>query len=114
MHEVGIMQSTLEIVLEHARSVQARQVKSITLTNGAMSGVESDSLRFAFDVVTRGTIAEGALLTIETVSARARCEPCTLDFDVASEFIFVCPQCKGLSAHLLRGRELLLKRIELN
>ena len=114
MHEVGIMQSAMEIVIERARSAGARQVSSIALRIGALSGVEPEALRFAFDVVTRGTMAEGATLEINAVPARARCAPCSLDYDVTVGFIFICPQCGGFSGHLLQGRELELSRIEMN
>ena len=60
MHEVGLMQDALEIALEHARGQGARQIHRVWMRVGALSGAAPDALRFAFDVVAGGTMAEGA------------------------------------------------------
>ena len=59
MHEVGVMQSALEIALEQAGRQGASRIDCIALRVGMLSGVVPEALEFAFDVVARGTIAEG-------------------------------------------------------
>lgn len=113
MHEVGIMESTLEVVLRQAAQHRASRVHRIVLRIGALSGVESESLRFAFDTVTRDSIAAGSELSIETVPARAYCSTCQKDFGVEHGFIFTCPDCNQLSGELRQGRELELIRLEM-
>lgn len=65
MHEVGIMQEALAIALDHGRSSGAERITAVSLKIGALSGVEPDALRFAFDVVAHGTLAQDARLQIE-------------------------------------------------
>ena len=113
MHEVGIMESAIDAVLRQARTHEARQVHRIVLRIGALAGVEPDSLRFAFDVVTNGTLAAGAELEIVSVPARAHCAACAEDFAVDSGFIYSCPRCSRLSGDIRQGRELELSRIEM-
>lgn len=113
MHEVGIMESAIDAVLRHARAHSARRVHRIVLRIGALAGVEPDGLRFAFDVVTSGTLAAGATLEIEAVPARAHCAACDADFTVEGGFIARCPACQALSGDLRSGRELELSRIEM-
>ena len=55
MHELGIMESAVDAALREARAHQASRIHRLVLRIGALSGVEPDSLRFAFDVVTAGT-----------------------------------------------------------
>jgi hypothetical protein len=57
MHELGIMSSAMESVLQQAHARGAQRVHRIVLRIGALAGVEPESLRFAFDVVTRDTLA---------------------------------------------------------
>lgn len=114
MHELGIMTSAMEAVLEQARARGARQVHRVVLRIGALSGVEPEALRFAFDVVTRETPAAGADLEIDAVPARAYCVGCAEEFAAESGFTFSCPRCGGLSAELRHGRELELSRIEIS
>lgn len=113
MHEVGIMESTIEVVLRQAGQHRASRVHRIVLRIGALAGVEPESLRFAFDAVTRGTIAAGSELDIEAVPAKAYCSDCAKDFSVERGFIFTCPECNQLSGELRQGKELELIRIEM-
>ncbi|MFI5335736.1 MAG: hydrogenase maturation nickel metallochaperone HypA [Opitutales bacterium] len=114
MHEVGIMASTLDVILRQAGQHHASRVHRVVLRIGVLSGVEPDSLRFAFEAVTRDTIAAGAELAIESVPARAYCAACTRDFGVDQGFIFACPECGQLSGELRSGRELELIRLEMS
>ena len=114
MHELGIMESAMASVLKRAADNGASRVHRIVLRVGALSGAEPDALRFAFDIVARGTAASGAVLDIDTVPARSRCPDCGLDFDAGEGFITECPKCRRLCGELLQGRELELSRIEMS
>jgi hydrogenase nickel incorporation protein HypA/HybF len=114
MHEVGIMQSALALALRFATEKNARRIDRVVLRIGALAGVEPDALRFAFEVVSHGTTAEGAKLEIEWVPAEVFCPKCQREF--ANEdggYIFNCPGCGDLCGEIRRGRELELSRIEI-
>lgn len=104
----------MEAVLAQAREHEATQVHRIVLRVGALSGVEPDALRLAFEATIEGTPAANADLELETVPARGRCTDCDLEFDVQSDFIFTCPKCGRISGELVQGRELELARIEMS
>ena len=87
MHELGIMESTLDAVMKAARENGARRVHRIVLRVGALSGAEPAALRFAFGIAARGTPAEEAVLDIDTVPARARCADCGIEFEAGADFI---------------------------
>ena len=59
MHEVGVMQSALEIALEQAGRQGAGRIDCIALRVGMLSGVVPEALEFAFDVVARGRSPRG-------------------------------------------------------
>ncbi len=115
MHEIGIMESAMTFVLQHATENRARKVSRVVLRIGTLAGVEVESLRFAFDVVSRGTLAENADFEIEIVPASVFCQGCNDEFiqDTAG-YIFICPTCGDLCGEIRRGRELELSRIEMN
>ena len=71
MHEMSLAEGILQIVEETARSHQAIRVRSVVLELGALSHVEEQALRFCFDAVTRGTVADGARLDVDA-DRRAR------------------------------------------
>jgi hydrogenase nickel incorporation protein HypA/HybF len=104
----------MDAVLEQARAHGAQRVHRIVLKVGALAGVEPEALRFAFDVVTRNTLAEEAELEVDSVPARAYCAACEAEFEAEGSFILSCPRCGSLSGDLRQGRELELSRIEMS
>jgi hydrogenase nickel incorporation protein HypA/HybF len=114
MHELGIMESAVDAALREACAHQASRIHRMVLRIGTLSGVEPDSLRFAFDVVTEGTAAAGAELEVESVPARAWCGACAREFGIESGFICVCPDCGALSGEIRQGREMELSRLEMS
>jgi len=111
MHELTITQSMLNLVLEQAEKAGAKEVKKIKLVIGKMSGVTEDSVRFYFDFLSRGTIAEGAVLAIKAVPTQARCRGCDRLFEL-TEFDWTCPNCHGNNMEIVAGKELFVESIE--
>lgn len=112
MHEVGIIESTLDVIRREARAHDATGIARVVLRIGTLSGVEPEALRFAFEACSPGTIADGAELEIQSVPARAHCRDCAEDFAIESGFIFQCPRCHAFSGDVRSGRELELSRLE--
>ena len=113
MYEVGVMQDALDTALQHAARRGASRIHRLSLRLGALSGVVPESLTFAFDVVARGTIAEGATLDIETVPLVCHCVACANDFRPPG-WVFECPGCGHLSTQVRQGRELELASLEVS
>lgn len=112
MHEVGIIESALEVIRREAHAHRATHVNRVVMRIGAISGVDAEALRFAFEACTPDSIAAGAALEIENVPARAHCRACDEDFTIESGFIFQCPRCRAFSGEVRSGRELELARLE--
>lgn len=55
MHELSITQSMLDIVLDQAKTADAKKVTKINLVIGELSGVVSDCVQFYFDFLKRVT-----------------------------------------------------------
>lgn len=69
MHEAGLMQTALDLAAAHARSAGATRIHRICLRVGELSGVVPEALEFAFQALSAGGPAEGAVLEIERVPA---------------------------------------------
>jgi hydrogenase nickel incorporation protein HypA/HybF len=113
MHELSIMQSALDQVLDKARQAGANRVHAIRLRIGALSGVVPDALQFAFEALADGTPAQGAQLLIEDVPARFWCAACSHEFEAARMFA-ECPGCHRPSSELRAGREMELTSLEVD
>jgi Zn finger protein HypA/HybF involved in hydrogenase expression len=64
MHEAGMVDRILEIVLARAAEAGAARVTQIQLEAGPLSGVADEALRFHWAEHAAGTIAEGAELVV--------------------------------------------------
>jgi len=111
MHELSIAKSILEIALRRAESAGFRRIHSVYLKIGRLSGIEPDSLRFCFGVISADTIAESAKLEVELVPLRAKCAGCGEEFEMA-EVDFMCPGCHNENVEVISGTEMLMDRME--
>jgi hydrogenase nickel incorporation protein HypA/HybF len=108
MHELAIMQDIVDTVCKVAGEAQ---VSRVLLEIGSMSGLAADSLRFCFDLCTKATMLEGALLEIHDVTARARCCECNAEFLMENAIVFCV--CGSAKVEILAGNELRIKEVEL-
>ncbi len=113
MHEVGIIQNALQMAITQAKASGASKVHQLRLRIGVLSGVVPDALQFAFEVVSRDTMAAGARLDIESVPATCWCAACQAEFE-SQDFIYECPRCHAPSSELRRGLELELSSMEIS
>jgi hydrogenase nickel incorporation protein HypA/HybF len=91
---MSLCQSILEILEGAAAREGFRRVKAVRLEIGRFAGVETEALRFGFDVVTRGSVAEGADLIIVDMPGRGFCFDCAESVELADR-LDPCPRCGG-------------------
>jgi len=101
----------LNLVLEQAEKAGAKEVGKINLVIGGMTGVVEECVRFYFDFLSRGTPADGAILSFKAVPTRAKCRDCGKLFEVG-EFDWTCPHCNGNNIEIVAGKELFVESIE--
>ena len=62
MHEAGVTERILEIVLEHAKEANAMRVTDVYLDVGEESGIDTDSVELHWPLLAQGSVAEGSVL----------------------------------------------------
>ena len=70
MHELPITEGILKIATDAAGG---RRITSIHLVVGELSSIVDDSVQFYFDMLSKGTVAEGAALDFERRPATMVC-----------------------------------------
>ncbi|WP_327294705.1 MULTISPECIES: hydrogenase maturation nickel metallochaperone HypA [unclassified Streptomyces] len=101
MHELSITQSVVDMVCERA---EGRPVRTVSVRVGVLTAVVAESMRFCFDLITAGTVAEGARLEIDQPPGAARCRTCEQDFALPDP-VLLCP-CGSADVEITSGREL--------
>ena len=111
MHEASIAQSLLETVIESAKKQSAKEIVSVTIKVGKLSGVEPDSLLFAFNALKENTVAANCKLFIEEMPIIGVCNVCGYEGSYDS-FLFACNNCGSFEVRITSGEELNIKEIE--
>lgn len=111
MHEMALSEGVLQIVQDNAVREQFARVRTVYLEIGELAGVDVEAMRFCFDAVTKGTLADSAALEIIRVPGTAWCLPCGKSVAVAQRFD-ACPHCGSHQLQVTAGEEMKVKELE--
>jgi len=111
MHELSVTESILNIALEHAGKANAARVTDIYLVIGQLSSIVDDSVQFYWDMISEGSICEGAALHFERHPARIFCLVCKQENLLGSE-LAPCPACGSAQVQVMSGDQFYLDSIE--
>ncbi|WP_291994376.1 hydrogenase maturation nickel metallochaperone HypA [Candidatus Accumulibacter sp. ACC003] len=111
MHEMSLAMGILQIVEDAARAQSFRRVRSVFVEIGELSAVEPAAIRFCFDAVIAGTLAEGAVLNVVEVAGEGLCFNCHQTVPLAARYD-PCPACGGYPVQATGGTEMRVKELE--
>jgi len=111
MHEMSLAESVLHIIEDAAHEQGFARVRTVWLEIGQLACVEQESLRFGFDVVTRGSIAEQARLEIVETAGQGQCGKCAQNFPLAALYE-ACPECGSYDVKVTGGDGMRVKELE--
>jgi hydrogenase nickel incorporation protein HypA/HybF len=78
---------------------------------GDLTSIIDDSVQFYFDIFTKGTALEGAVLFFKRVEPEYVCRECGYSFTGRSPGS-KCPKCEGKSVIVSKGQEFYIESIE--
>jgi hydrogenase nickel incorporation protein HypA/HybF len=111
MHELSVTESILEIVLRHAEQAQASKISHIYLVLGDLSSIVDDSVQFYWDMISEGTLAQGAVLHFQRVVTEMECQDCMTRYHPEGGDLS-CPECESRRVKIISGEEFFIDSIE--
>lgn len=111
MHEMSIAMQILDIAMKEAKVNNAQKVLSIKIRAGELRGIVSDLLTNCFDIISKGTMAEEASISVEELPLEAQCSTCGRIFRVQN-YTYQCPHCQSKNVETVQGLELVVQEIE--
>jgi len=111
MHEVSICEHLLLLLAQEAKRHEVKKIVRVRVEIGRLSCLDPEALRFAFDAMAPGTVAEAAELQIDQPLVRASCEECGADVELNSRFD-PCTSCSGTRLKLHSGQDMRLLEME--
>lgn len=111
MHEMSLAEGIRSVIEDASRANGFARVTRVRLEVGRFAGVEVAALEFAFDVVMRGSVAEGAELQIINLPGQALCFDCSKTVEIEHR-LDPCPICGGGRLLPQGGDEMRIKDLE--
>ncbi len=104
MHELSLINGLLEIVLTYEGTHGFGHVNTLKLSFGRFSCIDPGALRFAFEVQSKGTKAEGAALEFDIRPVVLYCLNCEREM-IVERYPVPCPECRGENVIMTGGTE---------
>jgi hydrogenase nickel incorporation protein HypA/HybF len=111
MHELSLAEGVLQLIEDAARREEFSKVTTVWLEIGQLAGVEAEAMKFCFDAVARGSVAEGAQLEIIATPGSGRCMQCSAGVTL-NEVFAVCPHCGAHRVQVTGGTEMRVRELE--
>lgn len=111
MHELSITEHLLADCIKNAEEQNASKIRVIHLCIGQLRGIVPDCIQIYLDMLSEGTIAEGARIESESLPVKVKCMDCKAEGEITSHHL-ECPHCGSLRLKLLSGKEFYIKSME--
>ena len=119
MHEFSVMSQIVEAIVEEAEKRKASKIEGVTIELGEFTMLGEEQMRFAFEVLAKGTLMEGASLELRKISGEIECGcgfrgnvPVSDDPTHRIASVLECPEC-GEAAAIVGGRECIIRDIRM-
>lgn len=111
MHELAVTENLLEIAVRHGKTAGAKKISNLYLVIGQLSSIVDDSVQFYWDIISKGTVAEGARLHFQRKSVELVCKECGHQFTPIDNDLS-CPACGSIQIKVISGEEFYLEAID--
>jgi hydrogenase nickel incorporation protein HypA/HybF len=110
---MGVTTEVLRAVVDASQAAGATRINRVRLTIGELTEIVPDALQFAWEALTPGTLAEGAVLEIRETGGHSVCLQCGAEFD-HGRFDRRCTSCGSFATKVSVGDELLIDDIDID
>ena len=111
MHELSLAEKINDTIKALCERSEWTRVRRVVLKVGYMRQIDPELLSFAFDVVAKGTVSEGAVVSVMELPIVFMCHSCGKETS-SEETVFMCSGCGGTNVELRSGMELTIESME--
>lgn len=105
MHELTLAESAVGIAVRAAENAAAKRITRIRLSIGALAHIDADAMQYCCEMVSRGTLADGAAIAIDRTPGIAQCHGCGKQIEL-SKVGDPCPQCGSFQLEVTDGDQM--------
>lgn len=111
MHELAATEGIIRIATDEAKKHDINKIISIKIKMGVMSDLLPECINSYFEIASKNTAAEGAVLVIEKIPLKVSCNECggVSEIDIRH---FRCPLCGSQKLKIISGTEFYIDSME--
>lgn len=121
MHEFSVANQAVDKIMEVALNKGAKKVREVELLIGELNLLGKEQFIFWMKEIlnSKGEIASDVKINLKPVEAKIRCRRCGYEGNLKPKDedhhnpVFLCPSCNQADIEIKKGRECILKRIQL-
>ena len=110
MHELSVVMGIIKIAEDYAIAAGAHSVDEVELDIGTLSGIDMDSMDFAWKQAKKGTMLNDSVKKINSITAKAKCLDCNAEFPIKN-YYDACPVCGEHLINIICGKELKVRSL---
>lgn len=111
MHELSVTEGILKICKEEQEKNNFNRIKEIRIKVGELTGLVPSCIDYYFQVISKGTIGEGAKLKVEKLPIVIECNECLYAGRISSGE-YTCPKCSSYEIKIKNGKEFYIDSLE--
>lgn len=111
MHELTIIDNIIKICIEEAKKHNVNKIIEIRIKIGQFSGMVPEYIQFYFNIMSKGTAAENAILNIEKIPIKIKCNDCKTDSEVCLDDL-ICSYCGSANIQVLKENSFIIESME--
>lgn len=121
MHEFSFAMNIFKVAEATAIKYNAKKITEVLLEIGELTLIVPELLQRSFEMATKGSIAEGAKLTITITPGKIQCRDCskisevtlTRDAQLTGLQLFQCSHCQSNNTEIIEGKKANVKNIKI-
>ncbi len=121
MHEFSFAFQIYRVAEATALKYNAKKITEVLLEIGELTLIVPELLKRSFEMATKGSIAEGAKLTIKITPGKVKCRDCsktsevslTREAELTGLQLFKCSHCGSNNTEITEGKKANVKNIKI-
>ncbi len=121
MHEFAFAYNIFKVAEATAIKYNAKKITEVLLEIGELTLIVPELLKRSFEMATKGSIAEGATLTIKVTPGKIKCRECskisevslTQEAQLTGLQLFACSNCGSNNTEIIEGKKANVKNIKI-
>lgn len=111
MHELTIIDNIIKICIEEGKKHNVSKIIEIRIKIGELSGMVPEYIQYYFNIMSKGTTAENAILNIEKIPIEIKCNNCKINSNVCLDDL-ICSYCGSANVQIAKGNDFIIESME--